>query len=337
MVAESKNKLTEVSKVSQEIAITVVTVNYYSSRLLHDLFTYLLALADQQNSIRLLIADNTNGADKELHLLDFKNMTTINVDTKGATMSTAHGTGLNFVLSKVTSPYVLVIDPDVALLTSKWDRKLIEFVENEKSAYCTIGAPYPFWKLGKYHDYPSPVFAFWKTSLLRSLDGDWRPYAVTLPGRVNDFILRQFFWIPRFLDRFVIQLPARKKPISRLLEKMIGNVSKDTGWQIANNARKFGLKASMFNIVDDPKNLIDITDTRLNTLRKLASEFELYSWQGEIFITHRNPTWNQVDWSLWWKNNRSLRQNEIEKVGLTQRWQDLVAELRGHLPNSSED
>jgi GT2 family glycosyltransferase len=57
--------------------ITVISVSWRSAEFLRDLFARLLAFAEQPDTIRLLVADNTGGADAELATLDCPNLTIV--------------------------------------------------------------------------------------------------------------------------------------------------------------------------------------------------------------------------------------------------------------------
>lgn len=302
--------------------LMVVSVSWHSTDFLRDLFARLLSLADQPEAIRLLVADNTNGADPDLVTLDFPDLTILPVDVSGEQMSMAHAMGLNALLPHVETPYTLIIDPDVAMLRKGWDSLLYAaLVEPERVA---VGAPYPPWKLGKYHDFPSPPFAFWKTDALKSLDPDWRPYGRTTRQRLADFVLRQIFWIPRILDRSILRLPRRQFKGGYWMERIVGVVSKDTGWEIADRARRRDWQADLFDVVYTPQSLSGVAPTQRESLRALAQEFELYAWQNQPFITHRNPTFMRLGFNLWTNTNVEIYQNRQNKAAQTARWRELV-------------
>jgi hypothetical protein len=303
--------------------ITVISVSWRSAEFLRDLFARLLAFAEQPDTIRLLVADNTGGADAELATLDCPNLTILPVDVGRERMSVAHGIGLNALLPHVGTPYVLVCDPDITVLHSGWDTALSAVVERQ--GVVAAGAPYPGWKLGKYHDFPSPPFAFWRTDALKALDPDWRPYGRTGRQRFADFVLRQAFWIPRVIDRYVLRLPRRQFRVGRWTEQLLGMVSRDTGWEIADRARRHGWSACLLDVVYAPDSLTALPAPQREDYRALAQEFELYAWQGMPFVTHRNPTRAQINFNLWTDNNILIYQNRADQALQTARWRELVA------------
>jgi hypothetical protein len=303
--------------------ITVISVSWHSAGFLHDLFARLLALADQPDTIRLLVADNTGGDDAELVALDCPDLTILPVAVGNERMSIAHAIGLNALLLHLDTPYVLVCDPDTAMLYPGWDTTLCEVIEGQNVV--ATGAPYPDWKLGKYHDFPSPPFAFWRTDALKALYPDWRPYAHTAQRRFADFVLRQAFWIPRVIDRYVLRLPQRQFRVGRWAERLVGIVSKDTGWEIADRARRRGWSARLLDVVYTPDSLTALPAPRREDYRALAQEFELYAWQGRPFVTHRNPTRTQINFNLWTDNNVLIYENRADKAFQTARWRKLVA------------
>ncbi|MBN1562982.1 MAG: hypothetical protein JXA10_04040, partial [Anaerolineae bacterium] len=131
--------------------ITVLSVSWRSSEFLQAMIGGVLALADDPGAIRLLIADNTNGADPDLAQLEFPDLTILPVDVAGSVMSVAHAVGLNTLLAHVETPYTLIIDPDIAVFARGWDTTLIAALADPQTV--AIGAPYPPWKIGKYHDF----------------------------------------------------------------------------------------------------------------------------------------------------------------------------------------
>ena len=302
--------------------ISVISVSWRSADFLHEMIGGLLALADQPDAIRLLIADNTNGDDPDLARLDFPDLTILPVDVADTRMSVAHAIGLNTLLPHIETPFALIIDPDIAVFAPGWDTTLIAALDDPNTV--AIGAPYPPWKLGKYHDFPSPPFAFWRTESLMVLDPDWRPYGRTTAQRLLDFVLRQTFWVPRVLDRVVLRLPRRQFKVCRWNERLIGVVSKDTGWEVAQCARRRGLRALPFPIVA-PEDVGSMVSGKQNaTYTALAEEFELYAWAGQPFLTHRNPTLTQLDFNLWMNTNVLIYHDQTDKTAQTVRWRDLV-------------
>ena len=311
--------------------LTVLSVSWRSAEWLRDLFANMLALAEQPDGLRFLVADNTNGADPDLRRLDFPRLEIVPVDVGGQIMSMAHACGLNALWERVETPFALIVDPDVAVLRPGWDSALQEvFATRDVVA---VGAPYPFWKLGKYHDFPSPIFACWRSEALRALTPDWRPYGRTACRRLLDFALRQTFWLPRAVDRLVLRLPRRQHRATRLVERVAGVVSKDTGWEIAQRARQRGWRAALFDVVRDPAALVGIAAEALPPYRRLADEFELYAWQNRPFLTHRNPTLTRLDFNLWTNRNILIYQNRDDQAAKTALWRELVAAVRSTLPD----
>jgi hypothetical protein len=307
-------------------SITVLSVSWWSAAFLNDLFTNLLLLADHPEALRFVVADNTRGEDADLLNLDFPALIIVPVDVQGEHMSMAHAAGLNALLPFVDSqsPFVLVVDPDIAVLQRGWDNVLCRALDAPSVA--AVGAPYPPWKLGKYHDFPSPPFAFWHTETLKALSPDWRPYGRTAVRRFFDFVLRQTLWLPRMIDRYLLRLPRRRFKMARWVERIVGVVSKDTGWEIAAQARRRGWRACLFDVITRPDHDL-LPSAHYDEYRALAAEFELYAWEGKPFVTHRNPTRTRLAFNLWTANNILIYQNRADSSAQTVRWRDLVAEV----------
>ncbi len=305
--------------------ITVLSVSWHSADYLQTLIRQLRALADRSTDLQFLIADNSGGADRALDALDFPDLTVVPVDVQGQHMSMAHGIGINALLPRVDTPYVLITDPDVALLRRGWDALFIEALQTQNVV--ALGAPYPPWKLGKYHDFPSPPFAFWHTESLKTLDPDWTPYARTVIRRMVDFELRQSVWLSRLVDRYLLRLPARHFRVGRAVERLTGVVSKDTGWQIADRARRRGWHADVFDVVYTEKDIARLPDADRAAYTALAQEFELYTWRGEPVLSHRNPTLTQFSFNLWTHHNVILYQDKAGKIAQNARWRALTAQV----------
>ena len=305
--------------------IAVLSASWRSAVLLRDLYANLRALADQPDALRLWIADNTAGADREVYTLDFPALTIVPVDVQGAQMSMAHAAGLNALLPRIDPavPYILTADPDIAVLQRGWDTTLRRALDS--SGVVAVGAPYPPWKIGKYHDFPSPPFAFWRAEALRALRPDWQPYGRTTARRALDFVLRQTFWPPKLLDRVVWRLPRRQFRAARWWERFTGVVSKDTGWEIAARARQRGWRARPFEVIEPPVHDTLLTTDRLDLYRALAAEFELYAWEGRPFVTHRNPTRTRISLNLWTNHNVLIYQDHADTAAQTARWREWVA------------
>jgi hypothetical protein len=305
--------------------ITVISVSWHSGGFLRALFARLLVLAEQPDTIRLLVADNTGGEDAELATLDYPDLTILPVTVGNEHLSTAHAIGLNAALLQVDTPYVLITDPDVAVLRSGWDSVLSEVVARE--AVVAVGAAYPGWKLGKYHDFPSPPFAFWRTDALKALDPNWRPYGRTAARRTADFVLRQAFWIPTWIDRYVLRLPRRQFRAGRWTERLVGVVSKDTGWEIADRARRRGWRARIFDVVNEPEELSALSSAQQEDYRALISQFELYGYAGRPFVAHLQSSQRGFSFALWTSHNIVLYRNQSNKAARVARWREVIAAL----------
>lgn len=306
--------------------LTVLSVSWHSAELLRDLFAGMVTLADQPEQLRLLVADNTGGADPALHDLGFPRLDVVPVNVQGQIMSMGHAHGLNTLWPLVRSPFVLIVDPDVAILRPGWDSALRQLFAAREVV--TAGAPYPSWKLGKYHDFPSPIFACWRSDALRAFAPDWRPYGRTARRRLLDFALRQTLWLPRALDRYLLRQPRRQPRLGRWGARLVGEVSKDTGWEIAQRARQRGWRAALFEVVRDPAGLSGIAAETAPHYRRLAEEFELYAWDNRPMLTHRNPTLTRLDFNLWTHRNVLLYQNESDRAAKTALWRELAAAVR---------
>jgi hypothetical protein len=101
-------------------------------------------------------------------------------------------------------------------------------------------------------------------------------------------------------------------------------VSKDTGWEVAQRARRRGWRAHVFPVIAPEDVEAMVAGSQCAASTALAEEFELYAWDGKPFLTHRNPTLTQLDFNLWTNTNVLIYQNQIDKAAQTARWRELV-------------
>lgn len=312
-----------------DTAITVVSVSWHSADFLRDLFDNLRALAAQPDALRFLVADNTAGHDAALADLGVPDLSILPVDVSGEFMSVAHATGLNALMARLETPYVLVVDPDVAVFQPGWDETLRELVRSPDVV--AAGAPYPAWKLGKYHDFPSPPFAFWRTDALLALEPDWRPYARRVGQRLADMLRRQMLQVSKFLDRNVQRLPARQYRVGRWMERRVGIVSKDTGWEIADRARRRGWGAQVFQGVRSADDLTALPADECARYGEVVQSFELYAHAGRPFVAHLQSTQRGLSFALWTSHTVVLYRNTSNRAARVARWRELIASLLAEL------
>lgn len=150
--------------------ITVLIVNYNSSDFV-DLNLYAL-LQLTKNKYQVFILDNNSKKNDYLRLKEivqkYKNvfLERNKTDLRG---SMAHGTALNKLVKKVSTPYFCIIDADVCWLKKNWDEILI----NELRHGCKIiGTQY---LPPKYTDFPTVFACLFETKTFRALNVDLRP------------------------------------------------------------------------------------------------------------------------------------------------------------------
>jgi len=192
--------------------ISVIIVNWYSSDYIKNLLDNLKSLAENPEGLRVIIIDNTNGKDKAVKKIVSHNLNVAlhKLDPKGYTSSKGHSYGLNYARKFISTEYALIIDPDVHIFKKHWDRFCIE--QLSKHNCIAIGAPYPFWKTGKYHNFPSPIFCFFNTKDMQETGGDWTALSNHWWQNMSKFLIRQFGRLGGFLTRKRMQ----KSPLLRI-------------------------------------------------------------------------------------------------------------------------
>jgi hypothetical protein len=290
-----------VKHITPDSYITVCTVNWYSYGLINNLFANLTEKADKPDQIKFLVIDNTNAHDKDIYRLREKyNIRILSNDTRHIKGSMAHACGLNLALRYLNSEYCLIVDPDTYIFKKKWDTFLIDMLEEEE--VFVIGVSYPLWQLGKYHDFPNPVFCFFKTDEYMRLEPDWTPFGANKLVKCWDYFRRNVLRLGIIINRKAYEKYKLIRTTWSRLEKIIGICSKDTGWRIAKKARENNIKAEVFKATLSSE-IVKGSETII--FRQLASEFELYCYENEPILTHKYSSC-----SLLWRTKRS-RDSEL--------------------------
>lgn len=309
--------------------ITVISASYYESGLLRGLIENLVATAESR-ALSFLLCDNTNGADVELQALASDTVRVLPLDQGKAVMSRRHGSALTQGFAQVDSELCVVVDADCRVLCRGWDRRCQEAL---RDGCVAVGAPFPPWKLGKYHDYPGPHFAFFRTAAIRQAGGDWRPDADGVVASVRDFLLRQLLLMAYCADAWVLDRDPRHHQLAARVERWLGVISKDTGWRIARGVRERRWRAEVFEPLrshGDVRALVRSAHDRA-VLGRLADEFELYVWNGQPMVTHCSRTSRLFDLCLW--TGRPLIQIprfwDRRPRGSIEDWETMCAGLMG--------
>lgn len=271
--------------------ITVVMVSWFSHDYISRLIDNLKEKAARPERLGFLLIDNTNGEDPDIcHFAE--NQENIQIEPLNCGLlrgSEGHGFGLNHAFTRLSSPYTLVVDPDVHVFKHHWDDFLID--ELQKESALAIGAPYPFWRLGNYHDFPSPAFLFFNTNAMLDHDPDWTPFPVTRFGRLCRFFPRQLVRMGFICTRKNLIDHSWLRWMGQTLEKIFGVCDPDTGWLIAGSVRKSGARVLLLREAteNDPAVLAYGEDS---AMRDLAREYELYFHKGQPLVAHKYSTYS---------------------------------------------
>jgi hypothetical protein len=259
--------------------ITIISVSYYSSWHLNRLFNNLIEKADHPSSIQFLVVDNSNNDD--LGLKDsFREDLAIKIilnNGKGLQRSVSHASALDLGLKSSNTKFTLIIDPDVHVFKKAWDTLCIDQIIAQKQS--VIGAPYPTWKLGKVHDYPSVIFIFFETDQVQNLGKRFFPFPGLL-RMVWNSIFRKITRLGLLTSKSRLDRSKILRSVSGQLEKMIGITSPDTGKDIIESMRDKGFNSVMF---DAPYSL-DIKGKEAQS--EMAKEFELFLLDDKPMMTH---------------------------------------------------
>lgn len=258
-------------------------VSWYSSRWIRRLVRNLRGRADRH--LRFTVVDNSGGADVELVQLasEVGDLAVVPVIVGERRGSAAHALGLRTAVDRSTSRHILLVDPDVHVFLDGWDSLL--FAKMREARADVIGAPYPWWKLGKYHDFPSPVFLLSTPALLLELGNDWAPFAERWWVRFAHRACRQVLrlgWLAN--RRRLLALPNLAR-VARALERRIGVCAPDTGWLLAAAARRQGRHSVLLEEVTPAASISRWGAAK--GLLCLATEFELFADGGTPVLAHR--------------------------------------------------
>ena len=270
-------------------SITVLVVSYWSTFYLNYLYRNLHERASGKSNVAFVIVDNTHGADSRLHEFieskpDVELMMPSPHNLKGAQ---GHAAALDHAMGFMASDYTLICDPDVYVFQSDWDTFLINQLADHNAD--SIGVPYPSWRVGTYHDFPSPVFHFFRTSALASLDIPWKPFATKKHEKLLNFLGRQIMRFGGLINRERFVKYHLLREYASRAERLLGVRAPDTGYLIANAARVSGLRRVMLDLVEryhpDWAQLLNS-----HSIRELAQQYELYLYKGRPILTHKYGT-----------------------------------------------
>jgi len=295
-------------------SITVFTISWFSSELIRPLFLNLNEKAKFPERIKYIVIDNTAGEDKTLSHLGQAGIP-IEIyfnDARKAAGSVGHSLGLNFAMNKIETEFALAVDPDVYVFKNNWDGFCIDEINNKNCS--AIGTAYPRWQLGKYHNFPSPVFCFFRTADLKTMGCDWTPFSKNPFVTGCDFVKRQILRCGLLINRKRYQKYPALRCFATQMENLIGICSRDTGWRIAKKAGESKKTSLLFNAVLPDE---DVPGHETAAFGKLAGQFELYYYLNEAVLTHKystlSPIWRTAggeDLQFWRECIRQF-QNEV--------------------------
>ena len=262
--------------------ITIISVSYNSGIHLRRLFKNLYDKAENKQKLKFLVIDNTNGADQELNTLlpRYLNISIAKNDGSYSQRSISHASGLDVGLKQSRTEYSLIIDPDVHVFKSNWDSLCLSYLDGSKNL--VIGAPYPDWKLGKVHDYPSVVFMFFRTQEIRRLNKSFQPFPAPLK-RMKNSLFRKVTRLGFIASKSRLNKSQFLRIITTYLEKILGITSPDTGNDIIEAIRNKEYESINFEAC-----LVhQLGSFNTNSYHdNMAREFELYYQGDDPFMTH---------------------------------------------------
>ncbi len=157
--------------------ITIIIVNYNSADFIDIAIFALTKLT--KNPFRILIIDNNSKTPDYLKLQkivsNYKHYIDIKLERKEyhLTGSLAHGTALNYLATKIDTPYFSILDADATWLKKDWDEILISKMSDKIKVIGTQADP------PKIQDFPLMFAILFETMAFRELKIDFRPKDLT--------------------------------------------------------------------------------------------------------------------------------------------------------------
>ncbi len=259
--------------------ITILSVSFYSSRHLSRVFANLIDKCYNKKDLHFLVIDNTNGEDKNLINLQSNDYDLSLIMNKSdfRQRSRSHAEGLDAGLELVQTKYTLIIDPDIHIFKQDWDSFLLKEIEKSK----LVGVPYPPWKIGKVHDFPSVVFMFFETAHIRSLKKSFSPFP-SLPKTIKNSLYRKINRMGFLANKTRLDRYKKLRLVTSNLESFFGVTSPDTGNEIISAMRELNCTSTNLNACYGS----DLSQNATLSHQMLAKYFELYLDKNEIFLTH---------------------------------------------------
>ena len=261
--------------------ITVLVVSFNSSTHLKRLIDNFLLKTSQLENIKFLIIDNTDGKDKSLYTT-FDNLYKIRIlknKNRFKQRSLSHASALDFGLGHVDTQFTLIVDPDIHIFYENWDKFCLKKM---KGNYPTvIGAPYPQWKLGKVHTYPSVIFMFFKTSLVQSFGKTFHPFPKPYKRLYNSF-MRKFVRLGGLANKRRLGKSKKLRLICEWFETITGVTSPDTGREIIRQFKNNKFRTIVFSSPYEQ----DFGIQNKQELMLLAKDFEIYTFNDKPFLSH---------------------------------------------------
>ena len=261
--------------------ITILSVSFNSSIHLKRLIENFLLKSSQLENIKFLIVDNTNGDDKALYTAfdELYDVRIIKNNNRFKQRSLSHANALDFGMEHVDTKFTLIVDPDIHIFYKNWDKFCIQKMELNKRT--VIGAPYPQWKLGKVHNYPSVVFMFFQTNLVQSFGKTFHPFP-KLYKRIYNSIVRKIIRLGGLANKNRLGKYGTLQLVCKWLEELTGITSPDTGKEIISQFHDKGYNSIVFNSPYEQsfKKKDDLE------LKLLAKDFEVFTFEDKPFISH---------------------------------------------------
>jgi len=265
--------------------ITVITINYYSVRLVKRLIHNLRLRSAHPEALRFLVVDNTCGNDQELPLLESDNCRLIPGvpeirQGKKLIPEQTQADALNLALPSIKTPFALAVDADVHVFCQGWDDILIEQMKQDVNCIA-VGIPLPRWKIGTFRTFPAPAFCLIRMEAIRALGVNW---TVEPPSRWQRWRQNILLLGPLVTRRRYEESSFWRACFERWSRCFRRGWSFEAGQSMARATARLHLRTRLLDHVLYPE--LNPKSTH-PVLVELAKNFELYNYNNKPFLTHR--------------------------------------------------
>ncbi len=183
---------------SDQSLISILTVNYNTSDFINLMLYALQKLS--KNTYKVYIMDNNSDIKDYEKLLSYaKNYDNVVIERNNTklTGSQAHGTALDYLITKIDTPYFSVLDSDATWLIKNWDEILIKQLDSKTKVIGTQAAG------NKHKDFPLMFCILFETKTFKDLNISFLPQEPINPLKDTGWQLREKYLTANYTGKII--------------------------------------------------------------------------------------------------------------------------------------